>query len=132
MTRRMWIQIYPWLDALDEGGPQQECDVEDVDEDEEDFVWKCHLLEYIEQYPLLYDKTHPDFKNKYSRAAVWQEISTGLDSEGAISNLYSVKKSDKLCVNPLCNDIVYVLCISRSTFQLCSNSTLYLTGLVAF
>ena len=104
MTRRMCIQIYPWLDALDkaslsEGSPQQECNVEDVevppDEDEEDFVWKCHLLEYIEQYPLLYDKTHPDFKNKYSRAAVWQEISTGLDSEGAFSNLYSVKKSDK-------------------------------------
>ena len=65
------------------------------DEDEEDFVWKCNLLEYIEQYPLLYDKSHPAFKNKYSRAAAWEQIATGLDSEGAISNLYSVKKSDK-------------------------------------
>ena len=65
------------------------------DEDEEDFVWKCNLLEYIEQYPLLYDKSHPDFKNKYSRSAAWEEIATRLDSEGAISNLYSFKRSEK-------------------------------------
>ena len=74
--------------------PEQECDVDDVevppDEDEEDFLWKCHLLEYIEQYPFLYDKAHPDFKNKYARNAAWNEIATGLDSEGLLSTLYSV------------------------------------------
>ena len=85
------------LDAAslsDAGPPQQEHDVEDVevppDEDEEDFLWKCHLLEYIEQYPLLYDKAHPDFKNKYARNAAWEEIATGLDCEGLLSTLYSV------------------------------------------
>ena len=100
------------LDAAslsDAGPPQQEHDVEDVevppDEDEEDFLWKCHLLEYIEQYPLLYDKAHPDFKNKYARNAAWDKIATALDSEGLPSNLYSDNKIDKVIISPLCNHV---------------------------
>ena len=79
-------------ESLSGGVPEQEPDVEDIEvsseEDEEDFVWKCHLLEYVEQYPLLYDKAHPDFKNKHARNACWEEIATGLDAEGITSTLY--------------------------------------------
>ena len=79
-------------ESLSGGIPEQELDVEDIEvppeEDEDDFVWKCHLLEYVEQYPMLYDKVHPDFKNKHARNACWEEIATGLDAEGITSTLY--------------------------------------------
>ena len=55
------------------------------------------MLENIEQYPLLNDKAHPDFKNKYAMNAAWEEIATALDSEDIISNLYS--GSNKLKIN---------------------------------
>ena len=76
-------------ESVSGGVPEQELDVEDIEvppeEDEDDFVWKCHLLEYVEQYPLLYDKAHLDFKNKHARNACWEEIATGLDAEGITS-----------------------------------------------
>ena len=79
-------------ESLSGGVPEQEVDVEDIEvppeEDVDDFMWKCHLLEYVEQYPLLYDKAHPDFKNKHARNACWEEIATGLDAEGITSTLY--------------------------------------------
>ena len=79
-------------ESVSGGVPEQELDVEDIEvppeEDEDDFMWKCHLLEYVEQYPLLYDKAHPDFKNKHARNACWEEIATGLDAEGITSTLY--------------------------------------------
>ena len=52
------------------------------DDDEEDFLWKCQLLQYVEEYPILYDKANPDFKNKYARLAAWEEIATSMDTDG--------------------------------------------------
>ena len=52
------------------------------DDDEEDFLWKCQLLQYVEEYPILYDKVNPDFKNKYARLAAWEEIATSMDTDG--------------------------------------------------
>ena len=79
-------------ESLSGGVPEQEPDVEDIEvppeEDEDEFMWKCHLLEYVEQYPMLYEKAHPDFKNKHARNACWEEIATGLDAEGITSTLY--------------------------------------------
>ena len=36
----------------------------------------------VEEYPLLYDKANPDFKNKYARLAAWEEIATSMDTDG--------------------------------------------------
>ena len=73
----------------DEGANQQEKDIDDQptrhnadEDDEEDFSWKCELLQYVEEYPLLYDKANPDFKNKYARLAAWEEIATSMDTDG--------------------------------------------------
>ena len=73
----------------DEGANQQERDIDDQParhnldkDDEEDFSWKCELLQYVEEYPLLYDKANPDFKNKYARLAAWEEIATSMDTDG--------------------------------------------------
>ena len=73
----------------DEGANQQERDIDDQparrnpdEDDKEDFSWKCELLQYVEEYPLLYDKANPDFKNKYARLAAWEEIATSMDTDG--------------------------------------------------
>ena len=73
----------------DEGANQQERDIDDQparhnpdEDDEEDFSWKCELLQYVEEYPLLYDKANPDFKNQYARLAAWEEIATSMDTDG--------------------------------------------------
>ena len=77
-------------ESLSGSVPEQELDVKDIEvpteEDEDDFMSKCHLLEYVEQYPLLYDKAHPEFKNKHARNACWEEIATG--AEGITSTSY--------------------------------------------
>ena len=79
-------------ESLSGGVHEQEPDVEDIEvppeEDEDDFMWKCHLLEYVEQYSMLYDKAYPDFKNKHAINACWEEIATSLDAEGITSTLY--------------------------------------------
>ena len=31
----------------------------DADEEENDYSWKCKLLEFIQQYPEVYDKASP-------------------------------------------------------------------------
>ena len=73
----------------DESANQQERDIDDQparrnldEDDEEDFSWKCELLQYVEEYLLLYDKANPDFKNKYARLAAWEEIATSMDTDG--------------------------------------------------
>ena len=73
----------------DESANQQERDIDDQptrhnpdEDDEEDFLWKCELLQYVEECLLLYDKANSDFKNKYARLAVWEEIATFMDTDG--------------------------------------------------
>ena len=57
-------------------------DDEGGDEEEEDFSWKCHLLEFIQQYPEVFDKASLRYKKKNLREAAWEEIATDLDSDG--------------------------------------------------
>ena len=44
-------------------------DDEGGDEEEEDFSWKCCLLEFIQQYPEVFDKASPRYKKKNLREA---------------------------------------------------------------
>ena len=57
-------------------------DDEGRDEEEEDFSWKCHLLEFIQQYPEVFDKASPRYKKKNLTEAAWEEIATAMDSDG--------------------------------------------------
>ena len=51
------------------------------DEEEEDFSWKCRLLEFIQQYPEVFDKASPRYKKKNLREAAWEEIATAMESD---------------------------------------------------
>ena len=56
--------------SVSEGGQQVEeidVDEEGQDEDLEDYEWKCQLLEYIQQYPDVFDLASPRYKNKHFR-----------------------------------------------------------------
>ena len=55
---------------------------EEGDEEEEDFSWKCHLLEFIQQYPEVFDKASPRYKKKNLREAAWEDKATAMDSDG--------------------------------------------------
>ena len=57
-------------------------DDEGGDEEEEDFSWKCCLLEFIQQYPKVFDKASLRYKKKNLREAAWEEIATAMDSDG--------------------------------------------------
>ena len=57
-------------------------DDDEGDEEEEDFSWKCRLLEFIQQYPKVFDKASLRYKKKNLREAAWEEIATAMDSDG--------------------------------------------------
>ena len=54
----------------------------EVEEEEGDLEWKCHLLDIIQQYPELYDLAHPRYKDKDFLDQAWDEIATGMDATG--------------------------------------------------
>lgn len=42
------------------------------------------LIDIIQQYPLLYDKSHNDYKNNNKKENAWQAIASTLDSTGIV------------------------------------------------
>ena len=72
---------------MSEAGKQVEeidvdLDEEGQDEDLDDYEWKCKLLEYIQQYPDVYDLASPRYKNKHFHEQAWEEIAIGMESDG--------------------------------------------------
>ena len=61
----------------------------DIEEEEtqDDFNWKCKLLEILQQYPEVYDLAHPRYKDKDFRDQAWDEIATGMDAMGNLLNI---------------------------------------------
>ena len=59
-----------------------EVDEEGQDEDLDDYDWRCKLLEYIQQYPDVFDLASPRYKNKHYREQAWEEIAIGMESDG--------------------------------------------------
>ena len=61
----------------------------DIEEEEtqDDFDWKCKLLEILQQYPEVYDLAHPRYKDKDFRDQAWDEIATGMDATGNLLNI---------------------------------------------
>ena len=73
--------------SVSEGGQQVEeidvdVDEEGQDEDLDDYEWKYQLLEYIQQYPDVFDLASPRYKNKHFCEQAWEEIAIGMDSDG--------------------------------------------------
>ena len=73
--------------SVSEAGQQVEeidvdLDEEGQDEDLDDYKWKCKLLEYIQQYPDVFDLASPKYKNKHFREQAWEEIAIGMESDG--------------------------------------------------
>ena len=56
----------------------------DADEEENEYSWKCKLLEFIQQYPEVYDKASPRYKKKNLREAAWDDIATAMESDGIL------------------------------------------------
>lgn len=42
------------------------------------------LLDLVEDYPLLYDKRHPDYKNKTLKSSIWKIIGSEFGMEGKL------------------------------------------------
>ena len=57
-------------------------DEEGQDEDLDEYEWKCKLLEYIQQYPDVFDLASPRYKNKHLCEQAWEEIAIGMESDG--------------------------------------------------
>ena len=73
--------------SVSEGGQQVEeidvdVDEEGQDEDLDGYEWKCQLLEYIQQYPDVFDLASPRYKNKHFCEQAWEEIAIGMESDG--------------------------------------------------
>ena len=57
---------------------------DDADEEENEYSWKCKLLEFIQQYPEVYDKASLRYKKKNLREAAWDGFPTAMESDGIL------------------------------------------------
>ena len=60
----------------------------DADEEENEYSWKCKLLEFIQQYTEVYDKASPRYKKKNLCQTAWDDIATSMESDGIL--VYSI------------------------------------------
>ena len=50
--------------------------------DEEEFEFRCSVIEAVQGYPVIYDKAHPQHKKDYARNEAWQSIADALFCPG--------------------------------------------------
>ena len=43
-------------------------------QDEDEFEFRCSVIEAVQGYPVIYDKAHPHHKKDYARNEGWQSI----------------------------------------------------------
>ena len=43
---------------------------------------KLKLIEMVRDYPILYDKGHPDHLNSEMKSVIWEQIATELNEDG--------------------------------------------------
>ena len=61
---------------------EEEADESEDEEDEDEFAWKCKLIEYVEQYPELYDKASARYKMRDVKEAAWDDIARAMQTDG--------------------------------------------------
>ena len=63
--------------------PQQKADeVKRKEESTRIMNQKLRLIQMICEYPLIYDKGHPDHLNSEMKTVIWEQIATELNEEG--------------------------------------------------
>ena len=61
---------------------EEEADESEDEEDEDEFAWKWKLIEYVEQYPELYDKASARYKLRDVKEAAWDDIARAMQTDG--------------------------------------------------
>ena len=61
---------------------EEEADESEDEKDEDEFAWKCKLIEYVEQYPELYDKASARYKLRDVKEAAWDNIARAMQTDG--------------------------------------------------
>ena len=63
--------------------PQQKADkVKRKEESTRIMNQKLRLIQMVREYPLIYDKGHPDHLNSEMKTVIWEQIATELNEEG--------------------------------------------------
>ena len=63
--------------------PQQKADeVKHKEESTRIMNQKLRLIQMVHEYPLIYDKGHPDHLNSEMKTVIWEQIATELNEEG--------------------------------------------------
>ena len=63
--------------------PQQKADeVKRKEESTRNMNQKIRLTQMVCEYPLIYDKGHPDHLNSEMKMVIWEQIATELNEEG--------------------------------------------------
>ena len=47
---------------------------------------KIKLIQMVRQYPIIYDKGHPDHLNSEMKTVIWEQIATELNEEGTFEH----------------------------------------------
>ena len=59
-----------------------------IRQEEEEFEFRCNVIEAVQGYPVIYDKAHPQHKRDFARKEAWQYIAEALFCPGKLSALY--------------------------------------------
>ena len=62
--------------------PQQKADEVKHEESTRIMNQKLRLIQMVREYPLIYDKGHPDHLNSKMKTVIWEQIATELNEEG--------------------------------------------------
>ena len=62
--------------------PQQKADEVKHEESTRIMNQKLRLIQMVREYPLIYDKGHPDHLNSEMKMVIWEQIATELNEEG--------------------------------------------------
>ena len=49
---------------------------------------KIKLIQMVRQYPIIYDKGHPDHLNSEMKTVIWEQIATELNEEGTFEHFF--------------------------------------------
>ena len=53
---------------------------------DDDFEFKCNLIEEVREWPAIYDKAHPDHCDRIKRDNIWEQIALNLGKDGKFNN----------------------------------------------
>ena len=75
---------------------------------------KLRLIQMVREYPIIYDKGHPDHLNSEMKTVIWEQIATELNEEGTFDHFlliftiivqwhFVLKYNIESCIVQICN-----------------------------